>query len=282
MEVQVKSGERLPTLTQVDPVWEAVRAEALAQTERELDLRPLLQQFIMDQNSLEQSLGAILAAKLGSFHLTEHRFQALYLSAIQDHPEIARTIRIDLQAVRDRDPAAGGFLTPLLFFKGFQGLQAYRLSHWLWQRDQRLLAIYFQNRISEVFGMDIHPAARIGTGILIDHGTGVVIGETAVVENNVSILHEVTLGGTGKETGDRHHKVRQGVLIGAGARILGNIEIGEGAKVGAGSVVLDPVPRYSTVAGVPSRIVSRYGNKMAAMEMDQQFPHHLHSDGGGI
>lgn len=272
------SGEVFPE----DAVWKGIRAEAWSEGEREADLRPLLQQQILAAESLEEALSGILAVKLRTEYVTHERFQALFLEAVREHPEFRRRIRADLQAVRDRDPAAGGYLPPLLFFKGFQGLQAYRLAHSLWLSEQRLLAVYFQNRISEVFGMDIHPAACIGAGVLIDHATGVVIGETAVVEDNVSILHEVTLGGTGKETGDRHPKVRQGVLIGAGAKILGNVEIGEGARVGAGSVVLDPVPRYSTVAGVPSRVVSRYGNKMAAMEMDQQFPYHLHSDGGGI
>lgn len=282
MQLRVAAANSQEESLFLDPIWRGIRAEAWGEAEKVPDLRPWLQQLILASESLEQAFSAILAQKLHTEYLKPDRFQALFLEAVSALPLMGEAIRIDLQAVRDRDPAAEGLLIPLLFFKGFQGLQAYRLAHWLWHREQRLLAVALQNRISEVYGMDIHPAARIGTGVLIDHATGVVIGETAVVENDVSILHEVTLGGTGKETGDRHPKVRRGVLIGAGAKILGNVEIGEGARVGAGSVVLDPVPPYSTVAGVPSRVVSRYGNCMAAMEMDQQFPHHLHADGGGI
>jgi serine O-acetyltransferase len=169
----------------------------------------------------------------------------------------------------------------LIFFKGFQALQVHRVAHWHWNHNGRFLATYLQNRVSEIYGVDIHPAARIGAGILMDHATGIVVGETSVIEDNVSILHEVTLGGTGKQSGDRHPKVRQGVLIGAGAKILGNVEIGEGSKIGAGSVVLDSVPPHCTVAGVPARIVARRTTSIPAMEMDQQFPHHF-EDGSGI
>lgn len=264
-----------------DPIWTAIRAEAWSEVERDLELSQLLAETILDPATLEQSLGGILSEKLASQYLGKSRLQMIFKRAFETQPGIRQSIRIDLQAVRDRDPASGGFLVPFLFFKGFQALQAYRVAHWLWHREQRLLAIHFQNRISEIFGVDIHPAARIGAGVLIDHGTAVVIGETSVVEDNVSILHEVTLGGTGKETGDRHPKVRQGVLIGAGAKILGNIEIGTGSKVGAGSVVLDAVPPHCTVAGVPARVVSRSESAMPALEMNQQFPHLL-IDGGGI
>jgi serine O-acetyltransferase len=170
-------------------------------------------------------------------------------------------------------------LAPFLNFKGFHALQAYRIAHWLWNQQRQLLAVHLQNRISEVFGVDIHPAARVGSGILFDHATGIVIGETAVIEDNVSMLHGVTLGGTGKEIGDRHPKIRQGVLIGAGASILGNIEIGAGAKVAASSVVLDPVPPHCTVAGVPARIVGRPTVAAPALEMDQGFPHKFGGEG---
>jgi serine O-acetyltransferase len=170
---------------------------------------------------------------------------------------------------------------PLLYYKGFHALQSYRVAHWIWNKGRESLAFYLQNRISEVFGVDVHPAARIGTGILIDHGTSVVIGETAVIEDNVSMLHEVTLGGTGKQTGDRHPKVRQGVLIGTGAKILGNVEIGEGAKVAAGSVVLKDVPPHSTVAGVPAVVVGRPEVDQPALSMDQSLPD-AHVGGSGI
>jgi serine O-acetyltransferase len=193
--------------------------------------------------------------------------------------KIGLALRADIRAVRDRDPAAQGFATPLLYFKGFHALQSYRVAHWLWTQGRRSLAWLFHARISEVFAADIHPGARIGKGVLFDHGTGLVIGETAVLEDNVSVLHEVTLGGTGKETGDRHPKVRRCVLIGAGAKILGNIEIGVGAKVGAGSVVLQPVPPHVTVAGVPARIVGRPREAEPALAMDHRLPE---SDDGPV
>ena len=194
---------------------------------------------------------------------------------------IAQAIRADLEAVRTRDPASRGYSEPFLHFKGFHALQSYRVAHWLWQQKRYALAKHLQSRISEVFGVDIHPAARVGRGIFIDHATGVVIGETATVADDVVLLHDVTLGGTGKERGDRHPKVRHGVMIGAGSKILGNIEIGEGSKVGAGSVVLEDVPAHHTVAGVPAQIVGRTTVDEPALEMDQSLPH-FHVDGGGI
>lgn len=178
---------------------------------------------------------------------------------------------MDLSAVRLRDPAVDKYSTPLLYLKGFHALQAYRIGHWLWGEGRKALAVYLQNQISVSFGVDIHPAAQIGCGIMLDHATGIVIGETAIVENDVSILQSVTLGGTGKTCGDRHPKVREGVMIGAGAKILGNIEIGRGAKIGAGSVVLHPVPPHTTVAGVPARIVGKPTSDKPSLEMDQNF-----------
>jgi serine O-acetyltransferase len=199
--------------------------------------------------------------------------RALIDQAFDASPAIGQAIRIDLQAVRDRDPASRGMLAPFLYFKGFHALEAYRIANWFWRQERQLLAVHIQSRVSEVFGVDIHPAARIGSGILIDHATGIVIGETAVIEDNVSILHGVTLGGTGKETGDRHPKIRQGVMIGAGAKVLGNLEVGAGAKIAAGSVVLDAVPPHCTVAGIPARVVGRPAVESPAFDMDQQFPH---------
>src|SRR5690606_17160989 len=175
--------------------------------------------------------------------------------ALADDPAIGAAIRADIQAINERDSACCSLTTPFLFFKGFHALQAYRVAHWLWQKQRRSLALFLQNRISMVFSVDIHPAAVIGRAIMLDHATGIVIGETAGVEDDVSIMQAVTLGGTGKESGDRHPKVRSGVLISAGAKILGNIEIGHCAKVGAGSVVLKSVPPRATVAGVPAKIV---------------------------
>lgn len=264
-----------------DPIWTAVRAEAWSEEEREPILRNYLLQTVLKHKRLEDALSLHLAGKLATTALPSMLIHEIINEALQGNPAIGKAIRDDLQAVRDRDPASRGYLVPFLYFKGFHALESYRIANWLWSRQRCLLATQFQNRISEVFGVDIHPAAKVGAGILIDHGTGVVIGETAVIDNNVSILHEVTLGGTGKETGDRHPKIREGVLIGAGAKVLGNVEIGCGAKIGAGSVVLDPVPAHCTAAGVPARIVGKSRVGSPALEMDQQFPH-IQAEGSGI
>jgi serine O-acetyltransferase len=264
-----------------DPTWTAIRAEAWSEEEREPLLRKYLKETILKSKRLEDALSLHLSAKLATESVYPMILQALLDHCWKESPEIGRAIRADLQAIRDRDPASRGFLTPFLYFKGFHALESYRVANWYWKQGRQLLAVHLQSRISEVFGVDIHPAAQIGSGVLIDHGTGIVIGETTVIEDNVSLLHEVTLGGTGKETGDRHPKVRQGVLIGAGAKVLGNIEIGEGAKIGAGSVVLDPVPPHRTVAGVPARIVGRTEEEAPALDMNQQFPH-VQNEGSGI
>lgn len=264
-----------------DPIWTAIRAEAWSEEEREPLLRKYLKETILKSKRLEDALSLHLASKLATESVYPMILQALIDHTWKESSAISRAIRADLQAIRDRDPASRGFLSPFLYFKGFHALQAYRVAHWYWNQGRQLLAIHIQSRVSEVFAVDIHPAAQIGSGILIDHGTGIVIGETTVIEDNVSLLHEVTLGGTGKEQGDRHPKVRQGVMIGAGAKVLGNIEIGAGAKIGAGSVVLDPVPAHRTVAGVPARVVGKTEVEAPALEMDQQFPH-IQTEGSGI
>lgn len=193
------------------------------------------------------------------------------MQAFESDPELGIAVRQDLLAVEERDSACHKLSVPFLHFKGFHALQTYRVANWLWRQGRQSLALFFQNRMSSEFDVDIHPAARLGQGIMLDHATGLVIGETAVVGNNVSILQSVTLGGTGKEDGDRHPKIGNGVLISAGAKILGNITVGDGAKVGAGSVVLDHVPPHVTVAGVPAKIVGRPASKSPALEMDQGF-----------
>ena len=251
------------------------------EAEREPILAGFLHATILKHQTLEESLSLHLAGKLSAETLPSMLVRELIDETLAAQPTIGEAIRVDLQAVFDRDPASHGYLTPFLYFKGFHALQSYRMAHWLWSQGRHVLAVHLQNRISEAFGVDIHPAAKIGKGVMIDHGTSVVIGETAVVEDNVSFLHEVTLGGTGKQTGDRHPKVRHGVLLGAGAKVLGNIEIGAGSKIGSGSVVLDPVPEHTTVAGVPAQIVGRSEVEEPALEMDQQFPH-AHTDGDGI
>jgi serine O-acetyltransferase len=263
-----------------DGFWDQIQSEARREAEHEPLLVSFLFASVLRHRKLEDALGVILANKLHTQDLPAILLCDLIEEAYAEDTSIGAMIRADLLAARTRDPAARGYAQPFLYYKGFHALQAYRVAHWLWRKGRNALASHLQNRISEALGVDIHPAARIGSGILIDHGTSVVIGETAVVEDFVSLLHEVTLGGTGKETGDRHPKVRRGVLIGAGAKILGNIEVGIGAKVGAGSVVLRDVPPHATVAGIPARVVGRCTVPEPALEMDATFPFGL--DGGGI
>lgn len=259
-----------------DRVWQAVRDEAGLEADREPVLASFLHSIILNHASLEEALSYHLAGKLTNLNLPSITLRDIIMAALAADPSIGHAVRADIRAVRDRDPACARYSAPLLYYKGFHALEAYRVSHWLWQQDRKTLAFCFQNRISEVFGVDIHPAARIGAGIFVDHGSSLVIGETAVVEDNVSMLQEVTLGGTGKESGDRHPKIRSGVLISAGAKILGNVEVGANAKVGAGSVVLADVPAGCTVAGVPAKLVGRCAKlQRPALEMD----HHLPSGG---
>lgn len=256
-----------------DRVWQAVRDEAGLEADREPVLASFLHSIILNHASLEEALSYHLAGKLTNLNLPSITLRDIIMVALAADPSIGHAVRADIRAVRDRDPACARYSAPLLYYKGFHALEAYRVSHWLWQQDRKTLAFCFQNRISEVFGVDIHPAARIGAGIFVDHGSSLVIGETAVVEDNVSMLQEVTLGGTGKESGDRHPKIRSGVLISAGAKILGNVEVGANAKVGAGSVVLADVPAGCTVAGVPAKLVGRCAKlQQPALEMDHHLP----------
>lgn len=240
-----------------DSCWLSLRKEVSAIAESETMLASYLHATVLNHGSLEDSLSYLLAEKLATPYLSSMSLREVIDKAFIQSPGILKAVRRDLVAIVDRDPAARGFAQPFLHYKAFHALQAYRVSHWLWEASRFALAFYLQNRVSMIFDIDIHPAARIGEGILIDHGTGVVIGETATVGDDVSMLHGVTLGGTGKESGDRHPKVGHGVLIGAGAIILGNVRIGDGSKVAAGSVVLEDVPSHTTVAGVPAKAVGR-------------------------
>ena len=255
--------------TRQDPLWQTLRDEIIRLSDKEELLTPYFHEFVLKHDSLVKALSALLAAKLASPQVAAITLSK-ELERIFSHSEkVKAAIAKDLQAIAARDPAARGIAEPFLHYKGFHSLEAYRASHALWNEKRYPMAYYLHNRIAEVFGVDIHPAAKIGSGVFIDHATGVVIGETASVGDDVSMLHGVTLGGTGKEQGDRHPKVGNGVLIGAGAQILGNVAIGEGSKIGAGSVVLEPVPPHSTVAGVPARIVGHPKTRRPALSMDQ-------------
>ena len=239
-----------------DEIWNRVRDEVSSDATAEPALASFLHTTVLNHTRLEDALSYILASKLGSETIPSLTLHELIGSAFDADPGIGAAIREDLRAVLSRDPACRGYSVPLLYFKGFHALQSYRVAHYYWTHDRIALALYLQSRISEVFAVDIHPGARIGKGIMFDHATSVVIGETAVIEDDFSMLHEVTLGGTGKVGGDRHPKIGKGVMIGAGAKVLGNIRVGEGAKIGAGSVVLEDIAPYTTVAGVPARPVS--------------------------
>lgn len=264
---------------QRDTLWERIRGEAQEDTRQEPMLASFFHQVILNHKSLEDALSFHLASKLGSVTLPAVTLRDLIDEAFQGDEGIGVSFRADIQAVINRDPACKRYSTPLLYFKGFQALQGYRVAHYFWRSDRRQLALYMQSRMSEVFAVDIHPAAKIGKGVMIDHATGVVIGETAVVEDNVSMLHEVTLGGTGKEWGDRHPKIRHGVLIAAGAKILGNVEVGVGSKVGGGAVVLEDVPPHTTVVGVPARPVGTTREDEPALEMDHRIGSYKEGEG---
>lgn len=262
--------ERHANLPKCDPVWDAIVKDARQMQIDEPLMHSMLQENVIGRPSFEASVAARLAAKLHVHEIKEASLREMFNDIIREAPEISERARADVAAVYERDPACTSYLQPLLFFKGFMALQASRLAHALWTRGRKPLAQFVQMRVSEVFGVDIHPGARIGKGIMIDHATSIVIGETAVIEDDVSMLHSVTLGGTGKEGGDRHPKIGRGVLIGAGAHILGNIRIGEHSRVGAGSVVLHDVPRCVTVAGVPAKIVGDAGCEHPAQSMNHK------------
>jgi serine O-acetyltransferase len=262
-------------LAAVDPVWSRISGEAEDAVAKEPLLGGMFHSSILHHASLDAALAYRLACKLASQEMPAQLLREIVDEALASDPEIGQAARADIVAVYERDPACHRFLQPMLYFKGFQALQGYRIGHWLWTEGRQDLAFFFQMRISELFGVDIHPAARIGKGIMIDHAHSIVIGETAVVGDNVSMLHSVTLGGTGKEDQDRHPKIGDGVLIGAGAKVLGNITVGHCSRIAAGSVVLEDIPPKKTVAGVPAKIVGEAGCAQPAVSMD----HLLRSEG---
>lgn len=254
-------------------LWDAITEEA----EKEVIAEPVLAGFyhanILGHQSLCSALAYLLSRKLYDDAVPAVTFRLVIEEVFREAPEILKAVCADIAAVRTRDPAIDKHSTVLLYLKGFHAIQAYRVAHHMWKQGRQSMALYIQSRVSSVLQVDIHPAAQIGHGVMFDHATGIVVGETSVIENDVSILQSVTLGGTGKECGDRHPKIREGVMIAAGAKIFGNIEIGAGAKVGGGSVVLDNVPSHTTVVGVPAREVGHPQCEKPALDMDQNILH---------
>ena len=255
-----------------DPLWTTICAEVCELIRKEPMLEDFLRATVLNHSSLESALSAHLGNQIDCATIPARVLCHVISEAFSTRDDIRQAMRDDLQAVVERDSACESFHLPLLYFKGFHALQLHRVANWLWLQDRRSLALLMQSRASMKFGVDIHPAATFGSGIMLDHATGLVVGETAVVGNQVSILQSVTLGGTGKEHGDRHPKIADGVLISAGAKILGNIRVGEGAKVGAGSVVLRDVPAHTTVAGVPAKVVGRPDSDLPALNMNHEIP----------
>jgi len=253
----------------VDPVWSRITAEAEDAVRKEPMMGGLIHACILHHKSLEKALSYRFSAKLASNEMSMAILREIADEAYSEAPELIEAARADLVAVYERDPACHRLVQPVLYFKGYQATQAYRVGHWLWTTGRHDLAYFVQMRVSEIFGVDIHPNARIGKGLMIDHAHSIVIGETAMVGDNVSMLHSVTLGGTGKEEEDRHPKIGDGVLIGAGAKVLGNIRVGQNSRIAAGSVVLAEVPPCKTVAGVPAKIVGEAGCAQPSVSMDQ-------------
>jgi serine O-acetyltransferase len=252
-----------------DNLWERLRQEANEVLTREPILATLILTTVINRDTFEEAVVHRVALRLANSTVSTDLIVDAFTAALRGDPEIGKAFRADIAAVVDRDPATARLLEPLLYYKGFHAIQTHRLAHYLWNANQRDLAFYLQSRSSELFQTDIHPAARFGHGIFLDHATGFVVGETTAIEDNVSILQNVTLGGTGKEHGDRHPKIKHGTMIGAGAKILGNIDVGPCARVAAGSVVLNSVPANSTVAGVPAKLVGTAGCPEPARDMDQ-------------
>ncbi len=250
-----------------DFIWQAIRAEAEQASRDEPVLASYFHASILNHQTFEAAISFHMANKLHSSTAQAMTVREVFELALASDASIGVAMRADIQAYKERDAACDKFSMPFLYFKGYHAIQAQRVSHWLWKQNRKPLALYLQNQMSQAFGVDIHPGAQLGKGIMIDHATGVVVGETAVIGDDVSMLHAVTLGGSGCEAGDRHPKIGRGVLISAGAKVLGNITVGENAKVGAGSVVLESVPPHTTVAGVPARVVGRPSGQSPALDM---------------
>ncbi|MDZ4791252.1 MAG: serine O-acetyltransferase [Hyphomicrobiales bacterium] len=252
-----------------DPLWEIIRSEA----HESMRIEPLMASFlfanVLSHDTLRDAVTHRVAQRLGSDDIAPALVRQIFSGVLEAEPSLPEAFRADLAAVYERDPACQRHIDPLLYFKGFHALQTHRFAHWLHNNGRRDFALYLQSQSSRVFGVDIHPAAKIGRGLMFDHATGIVIGETATIGDNTSLLHGVTLGGSGKETGDRHPKIGSGVMVGAGAKVLGNIKVGDCARIASGSVVLKDVPPKTTVAGVPARVVGHAGCSQPARTMDQ-------------
>jgi len=261
--------EQQSALRKIDPVLSRVREEAEEIVRREPELATLIYSSVLHHANLESAVVFRIAERLDHAALPADLIRQAFHDALRDDPDIGNAFRVDIVAVYDRDPATRRFIDPLLYFKGFHAIQTHRLAHWLWGKGRKDLAYYLQSRSSAAFQCDIHPAARVGRGIFLDHATGFVVGETAAIGDDVSILHGVTLGGTGKENEDRHPKIGNGVMLGAGAKVLGNITVGHCARIAAGSVVLKDIPNNVTVAGVPAKVVGTAGCAEPSRTMDQ-------------
>lgn len=267
--MSVSNNTKKAPLTAVDPVWQAVVSEAEAVVSNEPMLANFIYASILNQNDLESAIGYRIAERLYSRAVPADIIRKSFEEMTVADPTWKEVVRRDIAAVYDRDPACSRLIEPILYFKGFHAIQTHRLAHWNLNEGRKDFALYLQSRSSEVFQTDINPAAKFGQGIFLDHATGLVVGETAVVGDDVSILHGVTLGGTGKESDDRHPKIGNCVLLGAGAKVLGNIKIGNCSRIAAGSLVIKPVNEKVTVAGVPGRVVGIAGCNEPGRTMDQ-------------
>jgi len=266
--MELAAENKIAEIAKAGSLWQAMRSEVQARADFEPIMATFFHATVLNHDTFEDALSYLLASKLDSSVVSSMAIREIVQEAYIAEPAIIHAAEIDIKAIRERDPACNSYSTPFLFYKGFQALQVHRVAHWLWNQKRHSLAFFLQNKVSVIYNVDIHPAAEIGCGIMLDHASGIVIGETAVIEDDVSMLHGVTLGGTGKESGDRHPKVRKGVLIGANASIIGNLEIGEGSKVGAGSVVMKDVAPHVTVVGVPAKVVGKPKCDCPAIEME--------------
>src|SRR5215204_4800676 len=267
-----QTSKPIKAIDKLDPVWGRIREEAEDIVRREPEVGTFIFSSILHHDALETAVVNRIAERLDHQDVSAELIRQAYADALEDQPSIGDAFRVDIVATYDRDPATDRFIEPVLYYKGFHAVQTHRLAHWLWNKGRKDFAYYLQSRASAVFQCDVHPAAKIGRGIFLDHATGLVVGETASIGDNVSMLHGVTLGGTGKDHGDRHPKIGDGVLIGAGASVIGNIEVGRCARIAAGSVVLKAVPNNVTVAGVPAKVVGDSPCQEPSRTMDHMFP----------